>query len=473
MSRSRIGGSAVREEIANRRRVLAAPKERTSDGQPDSPVGDAMASPTGEPARLVPVDEISRHPLNPRGEVVDGIDELAASVRELGILQPLLVASRDVFTQARPKLNIPDSAKWVLIAGERRLAAARLAGLRQIPVVSGDHLVSGGTDVEAMVVENVQRESLTPIQEARAYAALITEGSSQRLIARRVGRAQSHVTRRVRLLRLPIEAHAALDSGDLPIKDAETLTELPDDLITQGWSAYMARPAGRKARDIVSAVTEQERRTKAAATSVERAHAEGVTLLDHVRWAAVLDDPAMIDAARIAGNLAAAVTEDGRLVYIDTSLTDRNSDSDVERRTRDSERRRTNTTRRKFAATIATARPPTATALTDRLAAYVLSRASADSLRLAAQWLAPDSDDHYEWRANIQAGTPGERRQAAWALVIADQDLAISSEHIPLTPHGADYLSELQGAGYEPTAYDQDRLDQLTAAGSDEDEDLR
>lgn len=475
MSRSRIGGSALREEIASRRQVPAA-KTGVDGGLLSA--GDAMASPVGESTRLVPIDEITRHPLNPRGEVVDGVEELAASVRELGVLQALLVASREVFVAARPNLTLPDTARWVLIAGERRLAAARLAELRHVPVLSGDHLVSGGTDVEAMVVENIQRESLTPVQEARAYAALNADGNSQRVIAQRVGRNQSHIARRLRLLRLPEDAHAALDKGELPVKDAEVLAELSEELISRGWSDYQAKPAGRSARDVVSVLQERDRQEKAAAASAEQAKSEGLTLLERVPWSGVLEDPEDIEAARSVGTLAAAIGSDGQLIYVDTAASDVTmddvADRKADRRAQDSARRRTTSSRRKHAAGMATAKIPTATILTDRLVDYVLRRASAESLRLAAQWLTPDVDDHNRWRDTVASGTPGERRQAAWAITIAEQDLAISSEHSgPLTAADGDYLRFLQGAGYQLTDYDQTRLDQLTAAESDTDEDSR
>lgn len=472
MSRSRIGGSALREEIANRRRV-PTPKTEGSDATPVT--GDAMASPVGE-SRLVPIDEITRHPLNPRGQVVDGVEELAASVRELGVLQALLVASREVFVAARPNLTLPESARWVLIAGERRLAAARLADLRHVPVLSGDHLVSGGTDVEAMVVENIQRESLTPIQEARAYAALTADGNSQRVIARRVGRNQSHIARRLRLLRLPEAAHAALDRGDLPVKDAEALAELSEELITQGWLDYQSKPAGKPARDVVSALLERDKQEKAAAASAEQAESEGLTLLGRVPWSGVLDDPEDIENARAAGTLAAAIGSDGQLIYVNTAAGDKDDDNAVDQeadcRAQDAARRRTNTTRRKHAAAMATAKIPTATILTDRLVDYVLRQATVESLRLAAQWLSPDSDDPYRWRNTVSGGAPGERRQAAWAIAIAEQDLTISSEHsLALTPADGQYLRTLQAAGYQPTDYDQTRLDQLATAESDTAED--
>ncbi|WP_038048536.1 ParB/RepB/Spo0J family partition protein [Thermus caliditerrae] len=144
----------------------------------------------------------------------ESLEELAASIREKGLLQPLLV---------RPK-----GEAYELVAGERRFRAAELAGLTEVPVVVRDL-----TDQEALelaLVENLQREDLSPVEEARGYQALLAMGLTQEEVARRVGKARSTVANALRLLQLPEEALAALEEGRITAGHARALLMLePED----------------------------------------------------------------------------------------------------------------------------------------------------------------------------------------------------------------------------------------------------
>ncbi|WP_038055025.1 ParB/RepB/Spo0J family partition protein [Thermus amyloliquefaciens] len=169
---------------------------------------------TGGVVRL-PLSAIRPNPHQPRRRFSqEGLEELAASIREKGLLQPLLV---------RPK-----GEGYELVAGERRLRAAELAGLREVPVVIRDL-----TDQEAMevaLVENLQREDLTPLEEARGYQALLDLGLTQEEVARRVGKARSTVANALRLLHLPEEVLQALEEGRISAGHARALLMLePED----------------------------------------------------------------------------------------------------------------------------------------------------------------------------------------------------------------------------------------------------
>lgn len=467
----RLGNA--RDELARRRGALAAVPDTAL-----APAGsDATASPEPVPETGLLAD-ITRHPLNPRGEVGPtdtAVDELAESIKELGILEPLLVASRAAFLAARPDLaeHIPADARWVLIAGERRMVAARTAGLRTVPIVSGDNLMAAGTDVEAMIVENVQRESLTPIQEARAYQALTGAGQSQRNIARRVGRNQSHITRRLRLLKLPAEALDQIDAGTLPIKEAEILTDIGADHVSAVWAEF-TRQDWFTAREALNRVQGQIRTEKATEASKKQAAAEGLDLVDGPRlWRAELTEDDEIEDARTAGNLAAHVDRSGDLIYVDAKkLADdepegnRIRDYEAERRQKDADRRASMKARRDVAVQLA-ATTPKATALTDALVDYVLDRASFEEAKLAAKWLDARVGDVHSWKRQLTGKPAGERRRAAWAIALATRETAVSSEYSPLNDTGAAYLADLAAAGYQITEHDQTRLDQHATAAAE------
>jgi ParB family chromosome partitioning protein len=141
--------------------------------------------------RTVDVDVIEPNPRQPRKAFDDeSIAELSASIAELGILQPLLVRTGD-------------SGRLELVAGERRLRAARAAGLRRVPVVLADTDARGA--LERALVENLHREDLNPIEEAAAYRQLMDDGQlTQEALAERVARGRATIANSLRLLELPI-----------------------------------------------------------------------------------------------------------------------------------------------------------------------------------------------------------------------------------------------------------------------------
>jgi len=138
-----------------------------------------------------PIEEIRPNKEQPRKTFVnERLEELAASIKEKGIIQPLVVMRRD--------------GHYELIAGERRWRAAQKAGLREVPVVIQD--VSEETALEMALIENIQREDLNAVEEAEAYHALLERFSlSQEELAKRVGKERSTIANALRLLRLPVE----------------------------------------------------------------------------------------------------------------------------------------------------------------------------------------------------------------------------------------------------------------------------
>jgi ParB family chromosome partitioning protein len=161
----------------------------------------------------VPIEQIQPNPYQPRRTFNEAsIDELARSVREHGIVQPLVV------TRA--------GDKYKLIAGERRFRAAQKAGLTTVPVVVKDALKSGDA-LQLALVENIQREDLNPMEEANAYHQLHDEfGMTQEEIAKRVGKERSTVANFLRLLRLPAAVKELLASGQLSMGHARALLSI-------------------------------------------------------------------------------------------------------------------------------------------------------------------------------------------------------------------------------------------------------
>ena len=162
----------------------------------------------------VDLDLIVPNPQQPRFSISEeSLQELAQSIREHGVLQPLLVSASDA------------EGTYQLIAGERRLRAARLAGLSRVPVVVKE--AATHERLELALVENLQREDLSPLEEAQAYRRLAEEfGMSQEAIAARVGRSRTAVANTMRLLTLSDEIKAGLAAGAISEGHARALLGL-------------------------------------------------------------------------------------------------------------------------------------------------------------------------------------------------------------------------------------------------------
>jgi ParB family transcriptional regulator, chromosome partitioning protein len=172
-----------------------------------------VEKPVASSVNEVPLSALSPNPEQPRREFNDAsLQELADSIREKGVLQPILAERRD-------------DGSYVIVAGERRVRAARLAGLQKIPVVVREFTQQ--EKLEIALIENVQREDLTPVEEARAYRRLMDLASlSQEQVALKVGKERSTVANSLRLLKLPDEAQEALGNGGISAGHARALLML-------------------------------------------------------------------------------------------------------------------------------------------------------------------------------------------------------------------------------------------------------
>ncbi len=166
----------------------------------------------GDEPTSIAIEAIAPNPFQPRDVFADeAIEELCASIREKGVLQPLLVR------------RVGDS--YQLIAGERRFRAAQRAGLTRVPVTIRD--VDDRESLELALIENLQRENLNPMEEARAYQRLADEfGLRHDEIAQRVGKNRSTVANAVRLLQLPAEVRQQIERGEISAGHARSLLGL-------------------------------------------------------------------------------------------------------------------------------------------------------------------------------------------------------------------------------------------------------
>jgi ParB family transcriptional regulator, chromosome partitioning protein len=182
--------------------------------QASSPSGAATSPALSAPETkaLLPIDSIRPNPLQPRTNFqADRLEELAASIRANGIIQPLIVRKSDEGYQ--------------IVAGERRWRAAKLASIAEVPVVVAD--VADSQMLELALIENIQREDLNPIETAHAYDRLNRElGLSHEEIGRRTGKDRSSIANTVRLLKLPKEVQALVAGQRLSMGHARAVLGL-------------------------------------------------------------------------------------------------------------------------------------------------------------------------------------------------------------------------------------------------------
>ena len=193
---------------------------------------------------MLEIDQIKPNPLQPRVAFApDKLAELAASIRQSGVIQPIVVRSA--------------VDGYEIIAGERRWRAAQKAGLKKLPCIVQD--VSDQEMLELALVENVQRDDLSPIEEAQAYQLMVDKfGLSHAAIAARVARSRSAITNTLRLLQLPSSIQEMVISEELTMGHARALLPLP-----QGEQLQLAR----RAVDRGLSVREVERRAKRTLSS--------------------------------------------------------------------------------------------------------------------------------------------------------------------------------------------------------------
>ncbi|MBB5044294.1 ParB/RepB/Spo0J family partition protein [Shinella fusca] len=212
------------------------------------PAADIGARPAVNPDRLVPIEFVGRNPRNPRRYFDESeLQDLASSIRQHGIVQPVVVRTTA-------------DNRYEIIAGERRWRAAQLAGLIEIPVIIRD--VDDRTALEIAIVENVQRSDLNPLEEAMGYELLIADhGYTQNDLGEIIGKSRSHVANSLRLLKLPEPVREMLASGTLSAGHARALIPTSDpvalarSIVAKGMSV---RDAERLAQNDIKAQSDPD-----------------------------------------------------------------------------------------------------------------------------------------------------------------------------------------------------------------------
>lgn len=173
----------------------------------------------------VEVDRIKPNPFQPRKTFDEAaLASLAESIRQYGVLQPLTVTRKEI---ERPEEGI--YVEYELIAGERRLRAAKLAGIVQVPVVIRTAEDTDRMKLELAIIENLQREDLNPLDRAKAFRQLADEfGLQHKEIGQRVGKSREYVSNTLRILLLPEDMQHALESGDISEGHTRPLLMLAD-----------------------------------------------------------------------------------------------------------------------------------------------------------------------------------------------------------------------------------------------------
>jgi ParB family chromosome partitioning protein len=270
-------GAAAMADHSRLGRGLASLMGEVSE---ESPSADSARKP-----RRAPIENIVANPRNPRRNFTEAeLNELTASIKERGIIQPIVV-----------RLAKGKSDAFEIIAGERRWRAAQRAGLHEVPIA-----VVEATDAQALefaIIENVQRADLNPIEEAAGYLALMEEfNHSQEEVSQIVGKSRSHVANMVRLTKLSEPVKALIQSGQLSAGHARQLVGQPNaldiahDIIERGLNVRqleteMRKDGERQARDITREVKRPTVTTKDADTrALERRLSDSLGLevtVDH------------------------------------------------------------------------------------------------------------------------------------------------------------------------------------------------
>jgi ParB family transcriptional regulator, chromosome partitioning protein len=241
-------------------------------------IGDEAAPPRGEPprgARIVPVAFLRPNRFQPRKTFsAEELNDLANSIKEKGVLQPILV---------RPIKDQSDA--FEIVAGERRWRAAQMAKLHDVPVLVRD--ISDGESLELAIIENVQRADLNAVEEAAAYRQLMEQFSyTQDDVAQQVGKSRSHVANTLRLLKLPETVQSMIRAGQLTAGHARTLIgssdpealarEIVDSALNVREAEQRSKPASGKSKSS----TEKDPDTKALEISLSNMLGLKVQILD-------------------------------------------------------------------------------------------------------------------------------------------------------------------------------------------------
>jgi ParB/RepB/Spo0J family partition protein len=432
---------------------------------------------------VVPLTALAEHPENPRTGSGD-LAELTASIAAQGLFEPLIVVTAAAYAREGGQKGYPGPAfTHVIVMGYRRAAAAAAAGLDAVPVIVRDDL-AGAPAIAAMIAENRHRESLDPLAEARAMAALIQRhGWRQRRVAAEIGCSQAHVSKRMSLLQLPEQARGALADGTVSVETALELHKLTGaGEVAQEAIAEAVRDLERGQHPNYALSSAQAKVRRAAAEEQARAEleAKGIEIVTEQRraqlgWPMVYGDTM---AHARAGCLAAMIGYSGAAEYVCTNPAAHpeaiSPHSRREARAHEDEKEGKKAARLRdiACAAIVSGPLPPARVLLQQITAALLGYGGghADSMRMAARWLAeagaaPKGADHYRLRDQLTADADhGGLQRYAYAYALAGDEACVRSRWNSWdAQHIAHFERLASAAGYEPTPWEQARLAEAEA----------
>ncbi|MFJ1601553.1 ParB/RepB/Spo0J family partition protein [Streptomyces sp. NPDC088261] len=180
------------------------------------------------PPASVELKQLAHNPFNPREELTD-VAETAESLKERGQLQPVAVVRKATFLAVHPDQEEEiGEAEYVVIDGNRRLAAATVAGLRELRIDVNDDLAASAVDMlEAALIANVHRVDVPPLDQAKAIQELVSVHGSQGKVAKRLGKTPAWVSQRIALLQLTPELQKKVETGELKVEPARRIGRMP------------------------------------------------------------------------------------------------------------------------------------------------------------------------------------------------------------------------------------------------------
>lgn len=395
---------------------------------------------TGAAYAEVPIEAVAPNRRNVRTDLGD-LTELAASISEVGVLEPCVVRT---LTAADRADGYPQEARYVLVMGERRWAASRQAQQPTLPVLVRPTIVASN-ERQLMLVENLQRQDLPALDEARAYQELVDEGMSQREIARQIGKTQAHISRRLGLLRLDPGIQNRLGRDQLGVDvavnqvgrlPAETQAELAAELDAEDARHGTPRVwTGEAVRGVVDRVEQARHQRQVEAQNraeAEQAGAEIVASEDELRerlgqdyYTHLLYHRTDIAAAGQAGQLLAVpTTSSSGPRYFTTAAPQKQATVDPEA----AERKARREAHAALTRWVETARRPSKGDLTDLLARHTVAMMPRDEGALVHKWLrgriGEDTGDFETWKASLADSDVEDCLRVAWLVTVAHDLLA-------------------------------------------------
>lgn len=470
-----------------------------------APSTTAQKPPSALPAAVdfepltVDLAAVAPHPANPRKDLGD-LSDLTPSIGTQGVLQPPVLLPADRVAAAWPQhAEKLAGVQWVVLIGHRRRAAAiavdrtMTTALVRRDAIADDPLAQ----VDAMIAENTARRALTPLEEARAFSEQIAAGRTQREVAERSGRSQGHVSKRLKLLRLPTSMLRQLETGqddDQGDEVQEQRVDQPQLEIGQALAYVDAAGDGEDAQFLMltaaklaehrphwspGQLVQEVRREKAAQVQREalakKAEDEGLTLIEDPRkefgpdyWQHRLDGKKAISQARKDGTLVATITSGGLAYYSRKPPRKADNVSEHEQQRRDDEReRRKAMAARAEAAAVLVASPPKLPASAKDIVEACIARADNDTRQLARKWLVAASagpgeeQSPYPWWEQLGQEPWPVQVQAAHAVALARHEVNTRGYWRKWNEEDAAWLARLAEVGYVPSAWEQAKLDAI------------